>query len=152
MCDVGNRTQMMPHVVKLYIHIFEFLHEAMCWYQSKSKRLKSYLNENYHARRFQPLTTNIRKTIADIRDQATMVTYQRINYLADTVGRIQSNRIASDDIRYGAPVVVELRIQGQLEGFKKIGEGSTKTLCAVGEQFFHGIYWASQVSKNGMPY
>ncbi|KAK8024478.1 hypothetical protein PG993_012544 [Apiospora rasikravindrae] len=139
-CDVGNSTQMMPRIVKLYTRIFEFLYEAMCWYQSKSKRFKTYLNENYYTRHFQPLTANIRKAIASIRHGAELVTQQKVGYIVDRIDRNQNLRIAADDIRCNTPVVIEARSQLLLEGFRKIGKDSTETLCAAGEQFFHGVY------------
>ncbi|KAK8071312.1 hypothetical protein PG997_011515 [Apiospora hydei] len=136
-CDVGNPAQMMPRVVKLYTRIFEFLFEAMCWYQSKSKRFKAYLNENYYTRHFQPLTANIRKAIASIRHGAELITQQKVGYIVDRIDRNQNLRIAGDDVRYEAPIALEAKSQLLLEGFKKIGKDSTETLCAVGEQFLY---------------
>ncbi|KAK8004672.1 hypothetical protein PG990_010709 [Apiospora arundinis] len=136
-CDVGNRAQMMPRVVKLYIRIFEFLYEAMCWYQSKSKRFKACLNGNYYARRFQPLTANIRKAIASIHHGAELITQQKVGYLVERLDRNQVLRIAADDLRHETPAAIEAKKQLLLENFMTIGKDSTQTLCAVGEQFFY---------------
>lgn len=131
---------MIPRVVKLYICIFEFLYEAMCWYQSKSKRFKAYFNENYYAKEFEPKTTNIMRAIEKIRAGAVLTTQQRVGYLVDRQDLGRSLRIAADDSRFEASVVAEAKKQLLLEGFKTIGQGSTKTLYATGEQFFYGTY------------
>ncbi|KAK8037677.1 hypothetical protein PG991_001023 [Apiospora marii] len=141
---------MLPRVVKLYIRVFEFLYEAMCWYQSKSRRFKAYLNENYHARSFQPLTTNIRKAIVSIRHGAELITQQKVDYMVDRIDRNQILRNAADDMRYQAPAVIETRNQLLLEGFKRIGKDSTDTLCAVGEQFLHDEGEAESSKSNWM--
>ncbi|KAK8099600.1 uncharacterized protein PG998_012841 [Apiospora kogelbergensis] len=142
---------MMPRVIKLYIRIFEFLYEAMCWYQSKSKRFKAYLNENYHARHFQPLTANIRKAISSIRHAAELVTQQKLGYLVERIDRNQDLRIVADDVRHETTAAIEAKSQLLLEGFRRIGKDSTGTLCAVGQQFFHDdeafastSYWVSR--------
>lgn len=138
---------MMPRVIKLYIRIFEFLYEAMCWYQSKSKRFKAYLNENYHARHFQPLTANIRKAISSIRHAAELVTQQKLGYLVERIDRNQDLRIVADDVRHETTAAIEAKSQLLLEGFRRIGKDSTGTLCAVGQQFFHGGCQHDQAPK-----
>ncbi|KAK6839089.1 hypothetical protein PG987_004955 [Apiospora arundinis] len=135
--DVGNRTEMLPRVVTLYIRIFEFLYEAMCWYQSKSKRFKTYLNENYHARHFSPLTSNIRKAIASISRNADQMNRDRLRYLVHRADLNMDNRIASDDTRYQSEDTLGAKRGRLLEGFKKIGNDARDTLYAGGEQFFY---------------
>lgn len=141
---------MMPRVVKLYIRIFEFLYEAMCWYQSKSKRFKACLNGNYYARRFQPLTANIRKAIASIHHGAELITQQKVGYLVERLDRNQVLRIAADDFRHETPAAIEAKKQLLLENFINIGKDSTQTLCAVGEQFFYGAYQSGEISTHDM--
>lgn len=147
-CDIGNPTQMRPRVVKLYICIFEFLYEAMCWYQSKSKRVKAYFNENYYSREFEPKTTNILRAIEKIHAEALLITEQRVRYLVDRDDRSRSLRIAAEESRLEASVVTEVKRQVLLEGFKKIGKNSTKTLYATGQGFFHGAYQVGRIDPN----
>ncbi|KAK7972493.1 hypothetical protein PG988_006627 [Apiospora saccharicola] len=109
----------------------------MRWYQSTSMRFKAAFNENYYAKEFQPKTANIRKAISKIRDEAVLITQQKVGYIVDRIDIGRNLRIAADESRNEASVVAEAKRQLLLEGFNKIGNDSTKTLCATGEQFFY---------------
>ncbi|KAK8102067.1 hypothetical protein PG984_015213 [Apiospora sp. TS-2023a] len=149
-CDVGNPTRMKPRVVKLYICIFEFLYLAMRWYQSTSMRFKAAFNENYYAKEFQPKTANIRKAISKIRDEAVLITQQRVGYIVDRIDIGRNLRIAADGSRNEESVVTEAKRQLLLEGFNKIGNDSTKTLCATGEQFFYDQEQKAQIDARSV--
>lgn len=146
--QIANTPDMRRFVVKLYDKMFDFLATAMEWYQSRTRRFRSALNQNYDETLSSKVDA-IRSVLGRIRQEAEHITQARIHE-ADIRRNWLYAKIAAKDMRDSANAA---HLQGKLDELSAqfasltVGQEMKGTLQAVGQHTIHGIWHYLSVSS-----
>ncbi|KAL8400779.1 hypothetical protein RB594_000974 [Gaeumannomyces avenae] len=147
---ISNNREMRYLVIELYVLIFDFLCQAMQWFQNPRHRFMASFNQGYGAK-VDGNAAGIKKVVARIKLEAEQTTQRRVQHtelgVSSILDEVQALRRASDK-RDEALHGIDARLQ-ELSSQIKLGLMARESLLATGQQA--NYVWANFGSRGMQP-
>lgn len=137
--QISNTREMRYLVVELYVLIFDFLCQAMEWFQNPGHRFIASLSQRYETK-MKDNADVIKKVVVRIKLDAEQTTQRRVQHtelgVSSILGEVQALRRASDQ-RDETLHDIDARLK-ELSSQIKLGLMARESLLATGQQANYG--------------